>query len=118
MKRTDIETLAQLYTESKSTKEDVKDKADIDDDGKVDEYEKKRSDAILKNDKDKENDKHVCALEVEHAQFGKGRCIFSEHAEPDENGNVSWYRVMFEHGPEVVETKDVDVVSLTEHDNH
>ena len=35
----------------------VKDKADLDDDGKVSEYEKKRSDAIMKNDDDESNDK-------------------------------------------------------------
>ena len=42
--------------------------------------------------------KHDCAKKVEHAEFGEGNCIHGQHAAPDENGNIAWYDVMFEHG--------------------
>lgn len=44
--------------------------------------------------------KHQCAIHVKHEQFGEGRTIFSQHAEPDHNGNIAWYDVMFDHGIE------------------
>ena len=39
--------------------------------------------------------KKVC-----HEEFGEGTCIFGQHAEPDRNGFVHHYDVMFEHGVE------------------
>ena len=30
----------------------------------------------------------------------RDRCIATQHADPDEEGNVAWYDVMFEHGIE------------------
>lgn len=108
----------QLIWENYLSEKSIKDKADIDDDGKVSEYEKKRSDAILKNDDDESNDKHICATKVEHHKFGHGRCVFSEHAEPDAQGHVGWYTVQFEHGTEVINTADLTVHELTEHYNH
>ena len=98
--------------------DDLKKKADLDDDGKISGYEKKKADAILKNDKDKDNDKHVCALKVEHADWGLGTPIHARHAEPDENGHVSWYAVMFEHGTEVVDTVDMDILDESSHGSH
>jgi len=121
MKDQDQQKLYALYTESKKTEDvpsDIKDKADLDDDGKISEYEKKRSDAIMKNDKDKSNDKHVCATKVEHHKFGHGTPIFSEHAEPNDDGYVSWYTVQFEHGAEVVNTADLTVHEESSHGNH
>ena len=53
--------------------------------------------------------KHDCATKVEHAEWGPGTCIKTMHAEPDENGHVAWYDVMFEHGIE----EEVDVNDLT-----
>lgn len=43
---------------------------------------------------------HDCAKHVVHEQWGKGDTITTMHAEPDENGNIAWYDVMFEHGIE------------------
>jgi len=43
---------------------------------------------------------HNCAKHVEHAQYGKGKTIAEEHADPDRYGNIAWYDVMFEHGIE------------------
>jgi hypothetical protein len=61
---------------------------------------------------------HMCATHVEHAEWGTGTPIHGQHAEPDENGHISWYTAMFEHGEELVETEDVKVLGLTEHENH
>ena len=59
-------------------------------------YEGKKSDCVDKEDKGA----HNCAKKVCHEQFGKGTCIFGQHSVPDENGFVSHYDVIFEHGIE------------------
>ena len=46
------------------------------------------------------NKQHLCAKNVVHEEWGSGQCISTQHAEPDEEGNVAWYDVMFEHGIE------------------
>ena len=51
--------------------------------------------------------KHSCATKVEHAEWGRGNCLKEMHS-LDEQGNVSHYDVMFEHGLE----QDVPVQSL------
>jgi len=62
---------------------------------------------------------HLCAKEVKHEEFGYGETIFGEHAVPDENGFVSHYDIQFEHGiVENVSVEDVEVLTLTEHENH
>jgi hypothetical protein len=58
---------------------------------------------------------HNCATHVEHSKWGKGECISESHAEPDENGNVAWYNVVFEHGTEKVNTADVKVLKSSHH---
>ena len=52
------------------------------------------------NDENPANRQHLCAKNVVHEQYGEGTCISEEHAEPDENGHVEWYDVMFKHGLE------------------
>jgi len=52
------------------------------------------------NDENPANRQHLCAKNVVHEQYGEGICISEEHAEPDENGHVEWYDVMFKHGLE------------------
>lgn len=94
---------------------DLKKKADLDKDGKISGYEKKKADAIAKA---QGNDDHVCALKVEHADWGLGTPIHARHAQPDEDGNVSWYAVMFEHGTEVVDTVDMTVLDESSHGSH
>ena len=59
-------------------------------------YEGKKSDCVDKEDKGA----HNCAKKVCHEQFGEGTCIFGQHSVPDENGFVSHYDVIFEHGIE------------------
>lgn len=127
MNRTEKEHMFQLYVESKNEKHDddssekendsQREKADSrPKDGKISKYEKKVADKIAKNDDDP--DTHACALKVDHHIFGVGECIYSEHATPDANGYVSWYNVQFDHGTEVVNTKDVNILAETNHGNH
>ena len=94
---------------------DLKKKADLDKDGKISGYEKKKADAIAKA---QGKDDHVCALKVEHADWGLGTPIHARHAQPDEDGHVSWYAVMFEHGTEVVDTVDMDILDESNHGSH
>lgn len=112
------ERMLQVITEGKHEETKAPKAADLDKDGKLSEYEKAKSDAILKNDDDPDNDKHICATKVEHRLFGKGDCVFAEHADPDESGYVSWYTVQFEHGTEVINTKDMDVLQESHHGSH
>ena len=59
---------------------------------------------------------HYCATEVKHEEWGKGRCIPEMHADPDENGKVEWYDIMFDHGiEEKVMVKDVQIISERNH---
>ena len=43
---------------------------------------------------------HMCAKNVMHEKFGKGECLYGMHADPDEDGHVSHYDIMFNHGIE------------------
>ena len=52
--------------------------------------------------------KHSCATKVEHPEWGAGNCIKGEHT-LHEDGTVTHYDVMFEHGLE----KDVPVDDIT-----
>ena len=48
-----------------------------------------------------------------------GTPIFGQHATPDENGNVAWYDVQFEHGiEEGVSVDDLIILSEGHHDDH
>ena len=51
--------------------------------------------------------KHACATKVEHPEWGAGNCLKEEHT-LDEEGTVTHYDVMFEHGLE----KNVPVQTL------
>jgi len=46
------------------------------------------------------NSQHLCAKNVVHENWGNGTPISGQHAEPDANGDIAWYDVMFEHGIE------------------
>lgn len=67
-----------------------------------------------------EGDKHMCATKIFKEGFGEGTPIVSEHAEPDTNGNISWYKVMFEHGIETVDVAEegVKILAQESHMNH
>ena len=51
--------------------------------------------------------KHSCATKVEHPEWGAGNCLKGEHT-LHEDGTVTHYDVMFEHGLE----KDVPVADM------
>jgi len=78
----------------------------------------KNQKARLKQEKDAENfvKKHDCATHVEHAEWGLGNPVKTMHAEPDDNGNIAWYDVMFEHGVEKsVATSDLNILMSEGH---
>ena len=58
---------------------------------------------------------HNCATHVEHAVLGKGTTVSEEHAEPDENGNIEWYTIQFEHSTQQVLTKDLTITMSEAH---
>ena len=98
---------------------------DVDNDGDVDssdKYLKKRRKAISKavskedTDDNPANRQHLCAKNVVHEKWGAGDCIPTMHADPDEEGNVAWYDVMFEHG---IEAKvSIDELKVTKAEEH
>lgn len=62
---------------------------------------------------------HLCATKVFHKEWAEGTPIFSQHAEPDADGNIAWYDVMFEHGIEKgVSIDDLDVLMAESHERH
>lgn len=64
-------------------------------------------------------DKHNCATHVYHEQFGEGKTIYSQHANPDAEGNIAWYDVMFEHGIErEMSIDEMKIVASESHGSH
>ena len=52
-------------------------------------------------------------------EFGEGKTITTQHAEPDRNGQIAWYDVMFEHGIERrVPTQTLEILFSEMHGNH
>ena len=65
------------------------------------------------------NDGHLCATKVFHKEWAEGTPIYSQHAEPDADGNIAWYDVMFEHGIEkMVATDDLEILMAESHERH
>lgn len=59
---------------------------------------------------------HMCATKLFHEQYGSGEPIHTQHAEPDAEGNIAWYDVMFEHGLErQVPTDSMTIVEAMMH---
>jgi len=58
---------------------------------------------------------HQCAIHVKNEQFGEGKTLTTQHAEPDENGDIAWYDVMFDHGIERIMTEDLDILVSEAH---
>lgn len=108
----DIDTW-KIWENYKGTQKERED-ADTNKDGKLSDDEKEE----VNKEREKEGKQHLCAKEVNHESFGFGKCVTAEHAAPDENGYVSWYRVMFEHGPEIISTDQLHIILSETHDNH
>ena len=66
----------------------------------------------------KATDPHNCATHVYDKRFGKGKTLYSEHAEPDLDGNIEWYKVMFEHGIEKCMTENLQILQSESHERH
>lgn len=73
---------------------------------------------LAKEEKEFSTIQHYCAKHVYSDIFGEGIVLESEHAEPDNEGNIDWYTVQFNHGNEVVFTEDLDILIAEYHDNH
>ena len=59
---------------------------------------------------------HQCAIHVKSESFGEGRTITTQHADPDRDGNIAWYDVMFEHGIEkYVPTAELEILVSESH---
>lgn len=74
--------------------------------------EEEGKDCVDKEDKNM----HNCAKKVCHEQFGEGFCVNTQHADPDENGFVSHYDVLFGHGVErMVPVSEMTVLISEKH---
>ncbi len=64
------------------------------------------------------NSTHQCAIHVKHSKLGEGKTLFSQHAEPDANGNIAWYDIMFAEGISRVKTSEIEILVSEGHMNH
>jgi hypothetical protein len=58
---------------------------------------------------------HMCATKVFHKEWKEGTPVPTMHADPDDEGLIEWYDVMFDHGIERVMTEDMEIVSEMSH---
>lgn len=74
----------------------------------------------LKEEKNKDTPgQHMCAIHVKNEQFGEGKTIPGQHAEPDDQGMIAWYDVMFEEGIiKNVPTTELEILVSEAHKNH
>ena len=78
-----------------------------------------KKDAMKENTDTPGNNTHQCAIHVKSEQFGEGKTLFSQHAEPDTDGNIAWYDVMFEHGIEKrVPVEQLEILVSESHMDH
>ncbi len=61
---------------------------------------------------------HQCALHVKSEQYGEGRTLTSQHAEPDAQGHIAWYDVMFAEGIVRMNAEDLEILVSESHGNH
>jgi len=126
------------YTGFKPVSEELKGnqhKIDKNKNGKIDAHDFKllkakkekeeAGESEVKEEKEKNTDtpgngySHQCAIHVKHSKLGEGKTLFSQHAEPDAQGNIAWYDVMFAEGIEKkVPTSELEVLVSESHGNH
>jgi len=69
-----------------------------------------------KDGEDVKDTMHDCATHVVHEEYGEGITISEQHADPDENGQIEWYTVVFRNGlTEKVSTKDIEITKSESH---
>ena len=103
-----------VYTRKSETFDDGGKDADM----KKAEKKMKKEEAVVENTDTPGNSTHQCAIHVKSEQYGEGKTLFSQHAEPDAEGNIAWYDVMFAEGIKRVETKDIEILVSESHMNH
>jgi len=103
-----------VYTRKSETFDDGGKDADM----KKADKKMKKEEAVVENTDTPGNSAHQCAIHVKSEQFGEGKTLFSQHAEPDAEGNIAWYDVMFAEGIKRVETKDIEITMSESHMNH
>ena len=75
--------------------------------------------AALKESEEVEDEGvHYCAKHVRSSLLGDGIVLESQHADPDENGNIEWYLVEFKSGIRKVYTEDLEIMIAEYHGNH
>lgn len=74
-------------------------------------------DLFLEEVEEEEGVEHLCAKHVYSEVFGEGVVLEGNHADPDEDGNIEWYTVKFDHGEETVFTEDIEVM-VNEYHTH
>ena len=79
---------------------------------------KGKASSVKENKDTPGNSTHQCAIHVKSEQFGEGRTLTSQHAEPDADGHIAWYDVMFAEGIKRVNTEDIEVLVSESHMNH
>lgn len=62
-----------------------------------------------------EGEKHMCATKVFHKEWKEGTPVKTVHADPDADGLIEWYDVMFDHGIERVMTEDMEILQQESH---
>ena len=73
----------------------------------------------LEDSPNKANSQHLCAKNVVHEEWGEGHPVHAMHANPNSEGEIAWYDVMFEHGIEKgVSINELNVIFETSHENH
>jgi hypothetical protein len=78
----------------------------------------KKAQSVQKESKDTPGNsyEHQCAIHVRSESFGEGRTVTTQHADPDRDGYIAWYDVMFEHGIEkYVPTSDLEILVSESH---
>ena len=81
-------------------------------------YKKVNESVNEDQEKNPANFQHLCAKQVTHESWGEGETVYSMHAEPDEEGNIAWYDVMFEHRIEKqVPITELKVLTSANHNN-
>lgn len=118
---------ASKYTNFKPVSEELKGKQhkiDKNKNGKIDAQDfkllkGKKEEVEEEKNTDTPGQTHQCALHVKHSKLGEGKTIYSQHAEPDAQGQIAWYDVMFAEGiHKQVPITELEVLVSESHGNH
>ena len=77
---------------------------------------KEEVDEGLEDSPNPANSQHLCAKNVVHEEWGAGQPVHGMHDTPDDDGNIAWYDVMFEHGIE--KGVSINELKVTKSESH